>query len=84
MAGTLRGIVHLPDFELSEGDVVTRGQHLLDYFPQVVDGFRKGNFNRNGVHNVESENPAVERDFGGHVPDARFMSRVLNAVLVFF
>jgi len=40
VVGTLRGRVHLPDFEFRGGYVdEIRGHHLLDLFLQVIDGF---------------------------------------------
>jgi len=60
-------IVHLPDVELIGIDV---GELilllLLDCFLQVTDSFRERNVNRKGFRIGESEDEAVERDFGGH------------------
>ena len=65
MAVTLRGVTHLPDFELVGVDVVECILLLLlDCFLQVIDGFRQWDVNQKGLHIVEAENAAGER---GHV-----------------
>jgi len=61
------GIVHLPDFELIGVDEVEyRLLRLLDGVLQETDSFRRQNVNWKGFQLVESENSAVERDFGSH------------------
>ena len=61
MAGTLNGMVHLPDVELISSDVVKpRLLLLLDGALQFVDSCRRENANRKDVRIVEPENPTVE------------------------
>jgi len=65
MAVTLRGVTHLPYFELIGVDVVECILLLLlDCFLQVIDSFRQRNVNQKGPHMVEAEDTAGE---GGHV-----------------
>ena len=67
MAVTLRGVTHLPYFELIGVDVVECILLLfLDCVLQVIDSFRQRDVNRKAVCFVEAENPTVERDFGSH------------------
>ena len=68
MPGTLRGITDLPDFELIGIDVFEFIPIMfLDCALQVMDRFRRHDFNSKGVHIVEANNQATKRDFDGHV-----------------
>ena len=66
----VRGVTHLPEFELLGVNVVECILvPLLDRHLQVIDGFRQLNVNQEGRHIVEAENAAGER---GHVRRRRF------------
>ena len=66
MARALRGIAHLPDVEFTGIDVAERMLVLLlDCILQVTNSSRTQDVNWKAIRIVESENPAVERDFGG-------------------
>ncbi len=67
LAVALRGVTHLPDFELVGVDVVECILFLfLDCVLQVIDSFRQRDVNRKAVCFVEADNPTVERDFDSH------------------
>ena len=58
MAGTLRRRIHLPDVEPTGIDAVECILLLLlDFFLQVIDSFRRENFNHKGVLIAGFENP---------------------------